>query len=382
LRLSELAHVSDNMMQLLHTFTRLQELLHAHIPDVELTICMVSGDALANHQRQWCMRVKPTVTLRESPDGVLLHFPARPNDRFGSPQLRLRWCKTWEDAAGINDKMPVLAVFITNLQWFFKTATHAEREECWKQAAADLKAPLLPPLSWFNLLERKEAVYEDFKKFMLPARWVHMGESESIQDFVPRLLENLKDGDYFVKGNSVCGSATGEQVTVSGGMCKELESIVRRYVQVYKQRCIGMVEFAPGLREKELRTWLVASEGKDTHLFVPSITLNTSQVMRRHHGETSAILEQPVDDVGIAVAKLIQQMLQQRADFFQQLHAMGARAVRVDCGYHKGRAFFCEFSPAGDSYVWTGVHELALSAKIGRDLVRSEQKKGENYVDV
>jgi hypothetical protein len=379
---SENAHVGDNVLQTLHTLIRLQELLSLDAPGVEVTIRFVPGDALRDVQKTYSGTVESDDESDDESDeemddveggggeqaqpeepAPLLEFP----DRFGPSQLRVRFCKTWKDA--IQTRLHIRALFITNLQWFCSVASHQQRVACWQGEAKRCRAILYPPLSWFDLLERKEAVYEEFQEFMLPARWVQLGVKGNLRDLEHRLLVGWPEADYWVKGSNICSGATGAKIYVKDGKCAELMPLLEEYVQQQHQVIIGIQQYAEDFSEFELRTWLVMDE--PSQQWIRAITLETSTLLNaKGVVETSAILHAPLSDAGTATAVFIQRMLQEKGDFFRRLGALGARSVRVDCGWiaKKRRVFLSEFSPAGDSYIWTSAHELELAWRIGRDL--------------
>ena len=284
-------------------------------------------------------------------------------------RLRLRWCSTWREATAAPSPR---VIYLPSLMWLTNHATRVQQQAIARQMLTSLKATMWPPLEWDDKLENKDVVYSKFNKWMLPTRWIELTAANNDLDLLSqRLLVFCNtDGDYFVKGSYSYAGKCAERIVVINGQCKELAAILDRFVHSDFQHCVGIQPFVPGFDDMELRTWLVAdstSRKWRSALTVKTVTVRDS-VEPGSGGVFTASLFAPLHGPGLAVARLVDEMLDTNKQFFADVMALGVPALRVDCGYHggMGKAFFSEFASAGDGSMWTAVHHQDLAFVVGR----------------
>ena len=239
----------------------------------------------------------------------------------------------------------------------------------------EIGATLSPPTpAWMALIENKDKVYAKFNKFMLPARWVTLGAvAGDLQRLATSLLrfctqQGRGDGRYFIKGSFSCAKVCAQSIVVTGGQCAELMVVLRGWMTTHHQQCAGIQLFMPGFDKFELRTWLVPDHV--TGRWRSVLTVKTA-IKIDPNARLSLWAEQfqPMHNPGLRVAQLIDDMLAERAEFFEELRQQGLPALRIDCGFDHatGQAFFSEFS-ACESYMWSAVHGQDLAYVMGRGL--------------
>jgi len=103
-----------------------------------------------------------------------------------------------------------------------------------------------------------------------------------------------------------------------------------------------------------------------THRWRHVLTIKTQIAME---GAVWAEQFQPMHGPGLRVAALIDNMLEERAPFFEELRRLGLPALRIDCGFDEAtqRPFFNEFS-ACEAYMWSELHGQDLAYVVGRSL--------------
>ena len=370
--------VSEFTIQLLHLLSALHDHL-AQRPGSTLTVTMLTRQGLRDEVTRRLNSADSASSSAPPPaaassaassaapaatdDTQPLLFSA---DATDSP-LRLRWCNSWSHAVHVST--PARVIYLPSLMWLGDDCPPEQAERLLTSMLGEVGATLWPPTSWEAMVEHKDKVYARFNKFMLPARWVAVS---AVQGSVERLAASLLgfcsqqgrgDGRYFIKGSFSFAKLCGRCITVAGGQCPELLEVLRTWVDEGHQTAIGIQPFMPGFDEFELRTWLVADQV--TGRWRSALTIKTQ--MAEQGNAMSTELYQPMHGAGLRIAQLVDDMLSERAPFFDELLQLGLPALRVDCGYdHAGqRAFFSEFS-ACDAFMWSEVHGQDLAYVVGR----------------
>jgi hypothetical protein len=230
-------------------------------------------------------------------------------------------------------------------------------------------ARVWPPLAWDAILEHKDKIFSRLNKYMLKALWVSVA---AVNHSLPRLAEALlgfcrrlnPNAPYFIKGSFSFGGICAKRVVVEDGGCSELLPLLAHFVQAEHQHAVGIQPYVEGFEAFELRTWLIA-DAQARLKRRPALTVRTGITSDRY---MAAEQFQPLHGPGLRVAQLVDDMLIECADFFEQLLALKLPALRVDCGWDPvaQRAFFNEFSAAGDANMWSEVHGQDLAYVVGR----------------
>jgi hypothetical protein len=367
--------ISEFTIQLLHLLSS----LHDHLiqrPGSTLVVTMLTRQALRDEVTKRlrssdsaasssALPAAASGAAAASDDPQPLLFSA---DATDSP-IRLRWCKSWSDAIHISTPGPARVVYLPSLMWLGDDCSLELAERLVTSMLGEIGATLWPPTSWEAMVEHKDKIYARFNKFMLPARWVAVS---AVQGSVERLAASLLgfcsqqgrgDGRYFIKGSFSFAKLCGQAITVTGGQCPELVNVLRSWVEEGHQTAIGIQPFMPGFDEFELRTWLVADQVAGR--WRSALTIKTQ--MGEKGAAMSTELYLPMHGAGLRIAQLVDDMLLERAPFFEELLKLGLPALRVDCGYDRTeqRAFFSEFS-ACEAFMWSQVHGQDLAYVVGR----------------
>ena len=292
-----------------------------------------------------------------SSEGQPLRFTADGKDS----RILLRWCDSWSDA--IRCSLPPRVVYLPTLFWLLKVCSLKEAEAVVATMTKELGASLWPPPKWEALLENKDQVFGLFNKFMLqPTRWVPLLSVEQLSEGLLRHARSHGDGRYFVKGSTSCDGDCAQAIEVKGGRCPGLEQLLHSWANDMHQQCVGIQPFIPSFSNFELRTWLVPDHV--TKRWRSVLTIRTKVTEK---GELWGELFQPMHQSGLRVAQLIDDMLAERAQFFERLRLLGLPALRIDCGYDEAeeRAFFNEFA-ACEAWMWSEVHGQDLAYVVGR----------------
>lgn len=364
-------HVGEFSLVLLHILHELHEQLLMR-EQANLTVSILSVDGFKLLAKESEMQTDSTALVstktaaassrasKHSPGHPLL-FSAAEKPR--ESRLLLCWCNTWREATAAPSPR---VIYLPSLMWLTSHATRVQQQTLVRQMLTPLKATMWPPLEWDDKLENKDVVYSKFNKWMLPTRWIELTAADNdLQLLSQRLLMFCEtDGDYFVKGSYSYAAKCAERIVVINGQCKKLAAILQRFVHSDFQHCVGIQPFVPGFDDLELRTWLVADS--TSRKWRSALTLKTE--VRLETGVFTASLFAPLHGPGLAVARLVDEMLDTNKQFFAEVMALGVPALRVDCGYHGGteKAFFSEFSPAGNACMWTAVHHQDLAFVVGR----------------
>jgi len=359
--------VNEFSVVLLHLLSA----LHDHLlqqPGFSLVVTMLSKQALRDEvdERIQCSAAQPgAASSSAEAHGQPLLFSALSASPSHSP-LRLRWCRSWSEATRV---FPPRVVYLPSLMWLIEDCSFEQAGRYASAMLHEVGATVWPPFSWEAMVEHKDKIYSQFNKFMLPARWVKM---DAVEGSVERLASSLLgfcyqqgrgDGRYFIKGSLSCGKICGKEITITDGQCPELVEVLREWVEKQHQTAFGIQPFMPGFDEFELRTWLVAD--RVAGRWRSALTIKTQFA----HGVATVELYQPIHGKGLRIAQLVDDMLLQRASFFEQLLQLGLPALRVDCGYDDAgkRAFFSEFA-ACQASMWTEVHDQDLAYVVGREM--------------
>jgi hypothetical protein len=289
--------------------------------------------------------------------------------------LHIRLCDSWTEAVMDSEPLaqgaPLRALYLPSLSWLCEETDQETRSLIMQQMLTPVGATLYPPESWDRLLEQKDQIYSRLNAYMLPAVWISL---DAVNGDVSKLAVALlrtckKNGRYFVKGSCSQQSICADPITVRNRSCSVLVSILQRYVNVHHQRSVGIQPFSKGFEDLELRTWLIPDPDTNQWRSVLTIKTNTEP----GSPSWSAQLFQPLHTPGLRVARLIERMLAEECDFFEQVRRLGVPALRIDCGYDPDLgpsedrgAFLSEFASAPDGIMWTDTHGQDLAYVIGR----------------
>jgi hypothetical protein len=290
-------------------------------------------------------------------------------------RIELRWCRDWRHVCTAD--IPLGGVYLPSCFCLSSKGLHVDHDalQRFSKLLASSGAPRLwPPLSWDEMLERKDLIYSRLNKYMLPAQWVSLASVDnSIKRLEASILQWCKrrgDGFFWLKGRESCAKVCCCRITLKDGcFVEDVAALLEGFVTIHQQIGVGVQKYCADLPLFELRTWLVADPFSRS--WRSAVTIKTSW---SNDGELHAELFQPLHGKGLLIAGLIDTMLSEKAEFFTQLLQSGIPALRVDCGYDSDpkepRAFLNEFA-ATTAWMWSELTGQDLPFVVGRAMGES-----------
>ena len=351
--------VRDNILQMLHTLLELHKLLLQH-PSATLSVFFLSKLALHTTALQLLAghRLPPSSII---PVAQPLLIDGKPS------QLRVHFCKRWAVAAAA---VGVRALWIPALNTHLgEIASEFDCRVLVQQLLSYFpRAQLFPPLSWDDLFEHKEKVYELFgSAHMLPACWLSLSSPESAHAVASKLLQGRADGAWVVKGSSSWAGRTVSAICIRSGGCAKLPFILAKLYSQFHQRCVGIQPYDAGLRHQEQRVFLVPDAASSTG-WRQCLSARTFWC----NGSITCQLELPTHGVALSIARFVDSLLVECAAPFRRALELRIPLLRLDCGFsqHDQRCFLSELCCAGDVNLFTRVHWQDLAYVCGRSFAK------------
>jgi len=302
--------------------------------------------------------------------------PLTPLQRDGKPsQLHVRFCQSFAEAAGSREAQHVHAFYVPGIDTYLgSVGTNAQLHDIVipKLLSAFPAAALFPPRQWEDVFEHKQRTYQLFgTDFMLPSLWVDIPSEESLPAAAEDLLRGRADGEWMVKGSWSWGALTANVITVKGGACAELPEVLLSLFHKSHQRCVGIQQYEPSLREFEMRTYMVPDD------ICPGGWRQGVSVRTRFHSKSSrdfsfkrdvdAEMMQPLQDKPLAIARFVDTLLAKHDAYFRQAAALGIPVLRIDCGY-SDELQQCFLNELGcmDQISYSAVHSQDVACAHGR----------------
>jgi hypothetical protein len=295
-------------------------------------------------------------------------------------RVSYRYCRTLAEAL---TGAPLRVLFLPNLMWYSQFATQASLRQSLdqllkgiadvqqQQLAAPRPVSVYPPASWDALLEQKNEVYTRFSDIMLLSQWLPVQDCtrHGFQELASRLCNKMPPGSYVLKASyadAARGTLCGIELPLDAARQKALAEAIRSMRNEVHASHFGLQQFCPLFRNNEFRHWCVAVPSSDGVLrFRIAVTMRTEFTNEEKlTGRVSA----PLDEESAACYDLVQQLLRDDSLLVAELHRVGCRALRIDCGYQykEKRAFLNELTCPTDAYIFTHAHETELIWKLGR----------------
>ena len=357
--------VGDLTLQLLHMLLALQKLMELHRPNATLSVLMVPLVILQSVTRGLHLQsaaVPPPAASPPACDPLVM--------KGRRPLMRLHFCARWAEAAAAPN---VFALFILSL------TTDVMESACENRPVVAAKllqsfpgAQLFPPLSWDDLLERKDVIYQRFgPAFMLPAAWFAVPTLQSVEHVAAQMLAGRADGRWMIKGSFSYGGLTCHSVQIKGGACAQLQQVLTTLYTQEHQRSIGIQPYEQGLHDFELRAYLVRDPRLDVG-WRPAVFVRTHILQHNDFSSFEAEQMQPVYGRSLEIAGFIDNLLSAHKDFFKQAVKLELPLLRLDCSYSPSlrRSFLSEMCPAGPAVLFTHVHAQELAVVAGRGLAQ------------
>lgn len=285
--------------------------------------------------------------------------------------LHIRFVQEWGELPQASERF-----YHPSLMWHGRVGSVTSLAAALTQLLSPLGAPrLFPPVSWDELIERKDLIYDIFQPYMLPSRWVSTADKE-MKQLAAALIQSLPNGQYRVKGAQAWGASCGVTVAISSGACDELPGIIERFVHEWHQPAIGVQPFVDSFPGNELRFWTMADEGANVAAGEPRFRFTAILLKTRLSFRNTSITRfdaevySTVHDDSAACGKLLEQMLKEQSAFFERIYQLGVRFLRVDMGFNPSsdRAFLNEFAAAPDGNTWSQVHKQDLLWRVGMQM--------------
>jgi hypothetical protein len=362
--------VADSSLQHLHTLCALLERVSALKPAATLRIALLPSIAL----EQTCasLLLRPTA-LQPSACAPIPQPLVWAGKRT---RVLLAYCSSMEKALALPN---IRALFIPSVsEYLGEVATREQQVSLVSKLLQPMpRAQLFPPLSWQELTCRKEAVYATFTdKFMLHTEWIALPDKQSLPVVAEKIREHCgRSGKWVLKGNfSACSQAVFSATFSANQRCAELLSTLDDLFFAYHQRCVGVQRYQQSLRDHEMRVYLIPDE--QHHLrWRQTVSLSTAAYSDDgccHFAEGStfkAEMQLPLHGKPLRIARFIDRLLAERADFFLRAEQLRVPLLRLDCGFNEqDQPFLNELVCAVNCCCYSGVHSQDLAYVVGQGL--------------
>jgi hypothetical protein len=347
--------VTEGVLRLLLVIKQLHVKLAAHPSAAAIDIVLLSRRTLQAAASTICSGKLPIISAQPLSFSSLI---------IGGKQSRLRiaHCDLWAQALATSGTR---VLWIPALHSFIGQVTPIDKQDfVVSQLLAGFRErpQLYPPQCWGDF-EHKDRLYKEMGfPFMLPALWLPLisPSNDALQAAEEQLLRGQPDGEFMVKGGYSHGGRTAHRITISQGRCILLTRVLRFLFTTLHQRCVGIQPFVASLCNSEQRVFIVPDEhalgGWRQCFSVHSRCADNSFSVH------TVQLRQPTSGMPMRIARFVDQLLLDRADFFSRAKAVGMPLLRLDCGFtNRQGCFLNEISSAGNATLFTDVHEQELA---------------------